>query len=276
MRAAHHINAATLDDFHYWQIMNLLDPRDPEPVIKENLNGNSSFVLSVDHAGRDVPAALGRLGVSDADFERHIAWDIGILETSRRLSAHLDAPLIGQRYSRLVIDCNRQLGVSASIPEISDETPIPGNRGITAAQRKAREDEIFHPYHRQTEELLQARRERTTLYVAMHSFTPHMAGYDRPWHVGLLTYQDRRLAVPILTALNAMEHLTVGDNDPYAVSPTEDYGLMVHGHHRGLLHVGFEIRQDLIAHEEGQIEWAERLATVLQAIPIGMIAPAAA
>lgn len=251
--------------------MTLLGKTDPKPVLAENLGGTSPFLFTVDHAAREVPAALGRLGVSDADFERHIAYDIGILEVSRQMAEALDAPMIAQRYSRLVIDCNRQLGGPASIPEVSDGTAIPGNQQLKNADRLARETEILNPYHAKIEETLDARRLQPTLYIAMHSFTPRMANFERPWHVGLLTHQDRRLAIPILTALNAMEHLTIGDNDPYAVCPVSDYGLMIHGEGRGLLHVGFEIRQDLITDAAGQREWAERITTVLQAIPVDMM-----
>jgi predicted N-formylglutamate amidohydrolase len=57
--------------------------------------------------------------------------------------------------------------------------------------------------------------------------------------------------------------LVVGDNEPYAVGDASDYTVPVHGERRGLPHVEFEIRQDLIAEEAGQQAWAERLARLL-------------
>ena len=51
----------------------------------------------------------------------------------------LDAMLIRQNYSRLVIDCNRPPRVTASIPEISEATAIPGNAGMSeVAEDRAR------------------------------------------------------------------------------------------------------------------------------------------
>lgn len=251
--------------------MSLLSPKDPYPVLTRHETSKSPFFLTVDHADRLIPEKLADLGVSQADLDRHIAYDIGILEVSNHIADRLNAPLVAQRYSRLVIDCNRRPGVSTSIPETSDGVAIPANCQLGDANREARRTEIFHPYHQRIEQMLEARSMQESLYIAMHSFTPSMAGFRRPWHIGLLTHDDRRLAIPILTALHAIDHIHVGDNDPYAVCPVNDYGLMIHGHSRGLLHVGFEIRQDLIAHEAGQIEWAEKICTVLEALPIGKL-----
>jgi predicted N-formylglutamate amidohydrolase len=56
--------------------------------------------------------------------------------------------------------------------------------------------------------------------------------------------------------------LVVGDNEPYAVSEATDYTIPVHGEARGLLNTGIEIRQDLIAEQIGQQQWADRLARI--------------
>ena len=112
------------------------------PVFEERPQGKSNFVIVVDHAGARIPRALENLGVPAAELDRHIAWDIGSLGLARRMSALLDAPLIAQNYSRLVIDCNRDPGVATSIPEISEWVAIPGNTGCEAegSPRGASED----------------------------------------------------------------------------------------------------------------------------------------
>ncbi len=109
-------------------------------------------------------------------MERHIAWDIGIAGVTRRLSAQLDATAILQTYSRLVIDCNRDPAWPTAMPEVSEFTPIPGNVGLTEAQKQARVTEIFSPYHDRIRTLLDARAHRRTILVAMHSFTPVVQG----------------------------------------------------------------------------------------------------
>jgi predicted N-formylglutamate amidohydrolase len=196
---------------------------------------------------------------------RHIAWDIGIAAVGRRLSRLLDAAVILQTYSRLVIDCNRDPNVPSSIPEISETTEIPGNRGLGKEARAARVEAIFRPYHNTIAAALDRRAAETreSVLVALHSFTPEFKGVSRPWQVAVLFNHDRRLAHSLAELLRAEGNLFVGENEPYAVSDLTDYTVPVHGERRGLPHVEIEIRQDLIADSAGQKEWAERLARLL-------------
>jgi len=162
----------------------LLDPDDPPPFSLDNAAGGSVFFLCCDHAGRTFPRRLGTLGLPEEETRRHIAWDIGIAGVGRQLSRLLDAPLLLQNYSRLVIDCNRDPAVPSSIPEISEATQIPGNRGLDAAARADRVAAIFRPYHDALKAALDRR--GTTVLVALHSFTPVFRGVARPWHAGVL------------------------------------------------------------------------------------------
>jgi predicted N-formylglutamate amidohydrolase len=243
----------------------LLAADDPPPVSVQNAGGASPLLLVADHAGVASPRALGRLGVAASEWQRHIALDIGIAGLGRRLSDALDATLIRQNYSRLVIDCNRPLDAASSIPEISELTPIPGNVGLSDAERAARAREIFSPYHECIEAELERRRQayRSTALIALHSFTPEFKGVARPWHVALLSNRDRRLAERLLDLFKRERDLVVGDNEPYFVSDTTDYTIPVHGERHGLPHALIEIRQDLIAEDSGQQQWAACLADVL-------------
>jgi predicted N-formylglutamate amidohydrolase len=177
----------------------------------------------------------------------------------------MDACLVEQIYSRLVIDCNRQPAVPSSIPEISEATAIPGNVGLSDEARTARRIEIFEPYHARIRGLLdrRAREAQETILVAMHSFTPVFKGFVRPWHVGVLYNRDSSFARILLDLLVKEGDLVVGDNEPYQVSDESDYGIPVHGERRGIPHVELEIRQDLIADAGGQAAWAKRLAWLL-------------
>jgi predicted N-formylglutamate amidohydrolase len=179
----------------------------------------------------------------------------------------LDAAVILQNYSRLVIDCNRDPAVPSSIPERSETTEIPGNRGLGEAARAARVETIFRPYHNAIGGALDQRatQGRDSVLVALHSFTPVFKGISRPWHVAVLFNRDPRLAHSLAELLRAEGDLLVGENEPYAVSDLTDYTVPVHGERRGLPHVEIEIRQDLIAAPAGQTAWAERLARLLPA-----------
>jgi predicted N-formylglutamate amidohydrolase len=238
---------------------------DPAPITVFNASGPSPFLLVADHAGNAVPRVLGSLGVSAAERQRHIGWDIGIAGVGRYLAEALNAILIQQNYSRLVIDCNRPPGMSMSIPEVSEVTPIPGNVGLAEADKAARVLDIFWPYHERIEAEL-TRRRRASLpaaLIALHSFTPVFKGAARPWHVALLYHRDARLARHLLTLLKDEKGLVVGDNEPYFVSDATDYTIPVHGERHGILHALIEIRQDLIDNGKGQYAWARRLARLL-------------
>ena len=240
------------------------------PVVHSNASGRSPFLLTADHYGRLIPPALGDLGLPEQEMTRHIAWDVGIAGVAERLAILLDAVLVAQRYSRLVIDCNRPPGASSSIPILSEETTIPGNEGLSPEDAETRRREIFDPYHHCIDGVISQRlkEQRPTVLVALHSFTPVYAGIQRPWHIGALYHRDRILPPLLIKALRAEPDLVVGDNEPYAASDLTDYTIPVHGERRGLINTGIEIRQDLIEDDAGQQQWAERLARAFGAIEV--------
>jgi predicted N-formylglutamate amidohydrolase len=243
----------------------LLAADEPAPFTLAHAEGRSPFFLTCDHAGKRLPRSLGRLGLPESELERHIAWDIGAAGLSRLLADRLDAFLILQTYSRLVIDCNRAPGVPTSIVTLSEHTDIPGNQGLGPAEAAARGREIFEPYHGRIVAELDRREAagRPTVLLAMHSFTPVFKGVARPWHVGVLYNRDPAFGRMMGELLRAEGDLVVGDNEPYAISDETDYTIPVHGEKRGLPHVEFEIRQDLIDEAAGQLAWADRLARLL-------------
>jgi predicted N-formylglutamate amidohydrolase len=244
----------------------LLAADEPPACTVERAEGASPLLLVCDHAGNRIPRRLGSLGVSAADLRRHIAWDVGAAELARRMAVRLDAVLVLQTYSRLVIDCNRDPKVAQSIPTRSEVTDIPGNRDLPPAERQARIAEIFKPYHDQITRILDARQaaSRPTVLIAVHSFTPYYEGWGaRPWHIGILYNRDTRLPRVMLDLLRGESGLTVGDNEPYRVSDETDYTIPVHGEGRGVLHVEIEVRHDEIENEAGLETWAARLSRFL-------------
>ena len=245
----------------------LLSTKEPQAFHIERPNGNSKFVLLADHASCRIPEQLGDLGVSAPDLGRHIAWDIGIAGVGHFLSERLDACFVMQEYSRLVIDCNRPPGSPGSILTVSERTRIPGNEGVSAEQRKQRESEIFWPYHKRIDAVVQERlaNNKPCVMVALHSFTPVYMDERRSVEIGVLYERDARLAAPLLSILRAEPGLHVGDNAPYSMSLDTDFTMTTHALQRGLMHVELEIRQDLIAGEGQCAVWAERLSRWLPA-----------
>jgi len=244
----------------------LLEPGEPEPFRVSGRRSISPFLIVCDHAGHKIPRRLGTLGLSRQARKSHRVWDLGAEELSRNLGTALGAMVVSQRYSRLVIDCNRPLSAPDLILETSDGTAIPGNVGLSPEAIAERVKVIFEPYHRYISDELDRRAEagRPTILVAMHSFTPIMGGVARPWHAGVLFDRDDRLGEALFALLSQERSLVIGRNQPYAAGRESDYSLIHHGEDRGVLSVELEIRQDLIADEAGQSQWTQRLATHLR------------
>lgn len=214
-----------------------------------------------DHAGNGIPERLNRLGLAEAELARHIALDIGVSALGARLAAMLDAPFVEQRYSRLVIDCNRALRSDGSIAVESDGTWVPGNDGLSEEDRLTRNQAIFDPYHRAIGECLAARDASgdETILLSLHSFTPAMAGVSRPWQVGVLHGGgEASFALAFLAALQAEPGLVVGDNEPYRMDDT-DYTVPFHAFAALRPYLEIEVRQDELATAEG----VERMCDIL-------------
>jgi predicted N-formylglutamate amidohydrolase len=244
----------------------LLAADEPPAFLELHAQGRSAFLIVADHAGARIPKSLKDLGLSSAELERHIAWDIGALGVARRVAAAVDAPLVAQNYSRLVIDCNRDPRVAASIPRISETSEIPGNIDLSGAQIAARRAEIFDPYHQRIRELIDARLAagRPIILVAQHTMTDVYKGVRRKMDAAILYNRDRRFAGLVLDMLRRDAGLHIADNEPYFVSDETDYTVPHHAEARSLPYVEIEIRQDHVTDDAGQAEWAARIAQALQ------------
>lgn len=242
----------------------LLGKNDPPPAFAENQGAPTPFVLVCDHAGRQIPACLDSLGLPAAELDRHIAWDIGAAGLARELSAALDAWLITQTYSRLVIDCNRGPEREDLIVSQSDGAAVPGNVGLSDQSRAARLTEIYEPYHAAISAELDRRsaQGQEAVLVSVHSFTPSMNGVDRPWHVGVLHDGASASSRTLLTLLEAEPGIVAGDNEPYAMDSV-DYTIPRHAIARGLPYLELEVRQDLICEPSGQRQYAALLARLI-------------
>ena len=225
------------------------------------------LILLCDHARNTLPEGYGTLGLPPSELERHIAYDIGAAGVTERLAAHLGAPAVLTCVSRLLIDCNRGEDDPTLIMRLSDGAVIPGNRTLSAEERATRIGRFYRPYHAAIAELIDLALARgiVPILLSVHSFTHAWRGSPRPWHAGVLWDQDPRLARPLIAALAADPALVVGDNQPYTGHLKGDC-MWRHGTSRGLAHALIEIRQDLIASEAGQAEWAGRLAEAMRRI----------
>ncbi|MCB5177274.1 MULTISPECIES: N-formylglutamate amidohydrolase [Microvirga] len=246
--------------------LKLADPA-LEPCPVETIDGavDSGVLILCDHASNAVPPDLGDLGLPAAEFERHIAYDIGAAAVTRSLARRLGAPAILTRFSRLIIDPNRGRDDPTLVMRLSDGAVVPGNAHVDEAEVARRIERFYDPYDAAIAAAIGRAMAagHPPVIVTVHSFTPIWRGWPRPWHVGILWDADARFAKPLLEGLQAEEGLVVGDNEPYDGALAGDT-IDRHATERGLANALIEIRQDLIASDEGAEEWAERFARLLK------------
>jgi predicted N-formylglutamate amidohydrolase len=227
----------------------------------------SRLVLLCDHAANRVPPEYDGLGLPSAQFERHIAYDIGARDLTLGLAARLGATAVLSRFSRLLIDPNRGMDDPTLIMRLSDGAVVPGNRHVDAAERRHRIARFHQPYHEAVAASIARVRSNghVPFLVSIHSFTPVWRGWPRPWHVGILWDRDEAVARAMIRGFLAQADLVVGDNEPYH-GALEGDTLHTHGTRTGLPHALIEVRQDLIAGKTGVDEWVERVAKVIEPI----------
>jgi len=246
----------------------LLGPDDPPPFSILNPDGGAPGVLLCDHASNRVPAALEDLGLDEAARARHIAWDIGAAEMVRHLSERLDMPAVLSGYSRLVVDCNRAVDDPTAMRQISDGTVVPGNRGLDANARALRAEACYWPYHSAVAGTVERVAERGVVpaIVSIHTCTPVMKDFERPWHIGVLSNTDRRMAELLIAELSRDSALCVGDNQPYSGLDPHGYTIETHALPAGRPNALLEVRQDLVDTRHGARHWAELTAAALRAV----------
>ena len=225
-------------------------------------SGASPLLFLCDHASAALPAGMAGLGLAAELFQTHIAYDIGAAQVTRALAGRFGAAAVLGSWSRLLIDLNRGVDDPTLVMQLSDGSIIPGNRNIGSHEVERRIREFHVPYH----EVITRELDRigpNAVIISIHSFTPLWKGQKRPWEVGVLWDNDKRLAGPLMARLSQHAFLW-GDNEPYSGALENDC-LNRHGTQRGLPHVLIEIRQDLIGNDADAGEFAHRLGPVLDA-----------
>lgn len=232
-----------------------------------NRQGTFPLVLVCEHASNHVMPEYASLGLPQSELDRHIGHDIGTLQVVCELARLLDAPAVVCKHSRLFVDCNRSPSDPTWMCETSDGVTIPGNQQLDAYEMGRRAALVFNPFHRAVEALLDTYRlnKVPVNLIAIHSFTPVLAGQPRPWDVGII-WRDKTLATPLLQALQAQDDIRVGDNLPYDGTDFCGYTLERHAEAYKIPALAIEIRQDLIGDKQGAHHWANMLATCIRTV----------
>ncbi|MBT8098193.1 MAG: N-formylglutamate amidohydrolase [Gammaproteobacteria bacterium] len=246
----------------------LLCADEPSPFVVVNPLADRPLLLVCDHASCRFPQRLGDLGLDPFARRCHLAIDIGAGRLTELLAESLSVTAVLQQYSRLIIDCNRELLDPGAFLEFGDGIVVPGNRNLSRSEKDARADAIYHPYHAAIDEQIKRLRALgpPPAFISVHSFTPVLDGVARRWQVGVLWDKDERLAEIFIEGFRAAGYET-GDNEPYSGKAPQDYTIDHHAEPLGLPHVGIEIRQDLIDSDAGAAQVAAVMHDIIDAIP---------
>lgn len=240
------------------------DPDKPFYDVLQATDPACRLIFICDHASNHIPERYQGLGLAEDQLRRHIAYDLGGAGVTKALAQHFGASAVMSRFSRLLIDPNRGEDDPTLLMRIADGAVVPGNRTLDEAERRARYDMFYRPYHNAITQMIDSYCERnlTPVIISIHSFTEAWKGVPRPWHIGILWDKDSRISKPLLETLRQNDDLIVGDNEPYTGELHGDT-MWRHGTQRGLPHALIEVRQDLIKDTAGQKAWAQRLAQAL-------------
>ncbi len=242
-------------------------------VAVTNPSGAGKFVLVCEHASNVIPVAFDNLGLSRDLLQSHIAWDPGALPVAQVMSVKLDAPLVWQRVSRLIYDCNRPLEAESAIASISENHEIPGNRNLSTAERQARAEQYYAPFHGALVKCIdqQVAARRQPVVITVHSFAPVFGQEKRDLDIGILHDTDSRFADALIDVSQAKSDYVIRRNEPYGPQDGVMHTLATHALPRGLLNVMLEIRHDLIENPGNQRamgEWlSDRAAEAMASMP---------
>jgi len=252
----------------------LLTASEPSPFYVVNPLAESPILLVCDHASCRFPQALGDMGLDPFARRCHLAIDIGAGKLTETIAKSLGVTAVIAQYSRLVVDCNRQLMDPGAYLEYGDGILVPGNRNLTQKEKDLRADAIYWPYHKAIDE--QVARLRAIgpkpAFISIHSFTPVLNGVARHVQMGVLWDTDARLSDIFIEDFRAAGFLT-GDNEPYSGRAPQDFTIDHHAEEIELPHVGIEVRQDLIDDIAGVDEIAPVMRRIIDSIPerIGLL-----
>lgn len=246
----------------------LLSPEEPGPFRVLNPLAEQPILLVCDHASHRFPKSLGDMGLDPFARRCHLAVDIGAGNVTEALAKSLGVTAVVHNYSRLIVDCNRQLMDPSAFLEYGDGILVPGNRNLHQEDKDLRASALYWPYHCMIDEHVQRLRKAgpPPAFISIHSFTPVLNGESRKWEMGILWDKDERLRDIFLEGLRAAGYL-VGDNEPYSGKAPQDFTIDHHAEEIGLPHVGIEIRQDLIDDESGVAKVAEVMRDIIASIP---------
>jgi predicted N-formylglutamate amidohydrolase len=215
----------------------------------EVIDGNvhSKVLLTCEHASGVLPEPWSWPPPDLWLLNTHWAVDLGIAEVTRALAAAVHAPAVLARFTRLLIDANRDIHAETSIRTEAEGHPVHLNQEVTDEDRAMRIRRFHEPYHAAIDAALS--RYHSAVVLSMHSFTPvYEKGPPRTMEIGVLFDEEEELSLVIAEGL-ARDGWAVALNEPYSGKAGLIYAAGRHARHHGRRALELEIRQDLAVDE---------------------------
>jgi predicted N-formylglutamate amidohydrolase len=210
-------------------------------------NEHSQILLTAEHASNALPAPWAWPEADQWLVNTHWAVDLGIADVTRALAAAIHAPAVLARFSRMLIDANRDVHAETSIRTLAEGHPVLLNQEVTAEDRALRISRCHEPYHAAIDAALS--RYHSAVVLSMHSFTPvYEKGTPRTMEIGVLFDEEEELSMVIAEGL-AKDGWAVALNEPYSGKAGLIYAAGRHATHHGRRALELEIRQDLAVDE---------------------------
>ncbi len=238
------------------------------PVTVLNPDGRFPVVLTCEHASCAVPTEYQNLGVSPEHLKRHIGWDIGARAVVQEIIQHIDSPAVSSGYSRLLIDCNRDLSDHDLIILESDGICVPANRHVTDSERQRRIAGFYNPYHAAIDHVLAQKKSRPKksqplMLLSVHSFAPILNEKKRPFDLGILFDRYEDLAQEFGQRLSHNGY-QVRHNEPYSGYDGLIYSARSHGERNDLVYLEIEMNNRLLLNPASIAEMGQKLSQVLK------------
>ncbi|MFT6820040.1 MAG: putative N-formylglutamate amidohydrolase [Myxococcota bacterium] len=217
--------------------------------------------LSCEHASNRMPPGFAWPDADKHLRHQHWAWDPGAAHITRMLAKEFGAPAVLSRFTRLLIDPNRELSANTLFRHVADGEPVALNTLLGESERQRRIRELYQPYHDAYDEMVA---QTDAVVVSVHSFAPVYEGEPRYVEVGVLHDQQPDLGIAIRELLQVSYR--AADNEPWDGRGGLMFAPQSHADAYGRRAVEFEVRQDLATDPVWRQQFVKTVSRVLRTV----------
>ena len=202
----------------------------------------AKLLLTCEHASERLPAPFAWPVPDRRLLGTHWAYDLGARELTLELARALDASAVLSRFTRLLVDPNREEEHGDLFRAVAEGEPVLLNRAVSPSERALRVARFYRPYHDAVDAELA--RVKPARLLSIHSFTPVYEGAVRKVELGVLFNREDAEALALGKALE-QEFTGVAYNEPWSGKAGLIHSAELHAERHGAIALELEVRQDL-------------------------------